>query len=180
MKRAAWREGWALAGVFIGIGSGLGAQVGAQTTKPPTAGSTAVAKISAQTQNGQYQIEWNGKSGTFTRKATGNEPEVKMPLVYLQADPGPNGYAKHLAWFLARDKEKFALVWCYLDDSGRNFWCWLYRYPTNELLTVPFVGDYQFGPPPAGERTALTDNFLSTPPPAYNGAEFIYNAWTRR
>src|SRR2546430_423290 len=139
MKRAARRGVWALAGIIIGMGSGLGPHLEAQRTKPPAAASTAVAKISAQ--NGPDQIEWNGKSGTFTRKATGNDPEVTMPLVYLQADPGPNGYAKHLAWFLARDKEQFALLWCYLDDSGHSFWCWLYRYPANELLTVPFTGD---------------------------------------
>ena len=180
MKRTARRGWWALAGILIGIGSGFGPQAGAQTTKPPAATSNAVAKISAQTQNGQYRIDWDGKSGAFTRKGAANEPEVKMPLTYLQADPGPNGYAKHLAWFLARDKDQFALLWCYLDDSGKSFWCWLYRYPANELITVPFIGDYQYGPPPVGERATAAEGFLSAAPPAYSGTDFVYKDWTRK
>src|SRR5579871_54224 len=180
MERAARPGWWGLAGILIGIGIGFGPIAGAQTTKPPAAASTLVAKISAQTQDGQYRIDWNGTSGTFTRKAIGNDPETKLPLAYLQTDPGPNGYAKHLAWFLARDKEQFVLLWCYLDDSGRNFWCCLYFYPTNALLTVPFVGDYQYGPPPAGDRPTFPSPFLTQPPPAYTGGDFIYKDWSRK
>jgi hypothetical protein len=127
-----------------------------------------------------YRIEWNGKQGLFLRRAFALEKEKKQPLTFLHTDAGPKGSSKYLAWFLARDKGEFAILWCYLNDSGQEFWCWLYRYPSNELTTVRFQGEYRFTPP-AEPLTTTTDFPLELGViPTYKGPDFGYKQWTRR
>lgn len=127
-----------------------------------------------------YRVEWNGEQGVFVRKSLGNDKEVRQPLAFLHADPGPKGSSKYLAWFLARDKGEFAILWCYLDDSGRDFWCWLYRFPANQLTTVHFQGEYLFTPPAEPPSESIAPNFQPGLAPVYSGPEFIYKDWSRR
>ena len=127
-----------------------------------------------------YRIEWNGKEGKLIRRALGPDPAQEAALTYLHTDPGPKGYARHLAWFLAREPDGFALVWCYLNDTGREFMCWLYTFPANRLTSLRFVGDYRFVPPEEPRApTALADFRLQTIP-RYLGPDFAFRNWTRR
>ncbi len=127
-----------------------------------------------------YRVEWNGQQGVFVRRAAPNEPEIRQPLTFLHTDPGPKGSSKYLAWFLARDKGEFAILWCYLDDTGRDFWCWLYRFPANQLTTVHFQGDYRFTPPNEPQPDTLASNFQAGLAPIYTGPDFTYRDWSRR
>ena len=127
-----------------------------------------------------YRMEWNGKQGVFVRKALLKEPDIRQPLTFLHTDTGPKGSSKYLAWFLARDKGEFAILWCYLNDSGHDFWCWLYRFPSNQLTTVHFQGDYHFTPPAEPQPDSSVSNFRIGIAPLYEGPNFIYKDWSRR
>jgi hypothetical protein len=125
-------------------------------------------------------MEWNGSEGSFSQDALGVDAARKVPLVFLHADPGPKGYAKYTAWFLARDGAAFSLLWCYLNDSGTEFYCWLYRYPVNQLVSIRFTGNYHFSAP-AEPVPPLSDSDLKlADTPHYAGPDFAYGKWTRR
>lgn len=175
-------RGWRSFSVLFGILFCL-AQASAQAKPQPTQSSTSAPQsdsVSIVAESAPYRIEWDGTHGTFLRRALGQEPEQKMDLVYLHSDPGPKGYAKHLAWFLAREPQGFSLLWCYLNDNGREFVCWLYSYPGNHLTTVRFVGDYRFTPPAEPRPATPTDFTTLNYRPLYTGPDFSYRDWTRR
>lgn len=151
---------------------------GAQAQPSRSASGDAANQIVAD--SGAYHIEWNGQSGVFMRRAFGQQAEVRQPLQYLHTDAGPAGYASHLAWFLARAENSFSILWCYLNDSGSKFDCWLYRYPDNQLVSLHFTGVYRYTQPKeptaAGPAVAFkTDNL-----PGYVGPDFSYRDWTRQ
>ena len=127
-----------------------------------------------------YHLDWNGTSGTLTRRALGGQAEIKLPLTFLHSEPGPKGYSKYLAWFLARDRDHFSIAWCYLNDGGREFYCWLYQFPTNQLTTLRFTGDYRFAPLPEPVAPSPMPDFAAQAMPTYTGPDFKYRDWTRR
>jgi hypothetical protein len=141
---------------------------------PPASGNSISASTPA------YTLEWDGVQGTLTRKAMGREPEKQIPLFYLHADPGPKGHARYLAWFLARETDGFTILWCYLNETGRDFWVWLYRFPANQLTTLRFSGSYRFQP--LTERPAVPpiESYALKPTLRYNGPDFTFRDWTRR
>ncbi len=126
-----------------------------------------------------YHLQYDNGEGSFSDRTFGATREQRFSLSYLHTDAGPTGYSRHLAWFLARDASGFALLWCYMDDTGKDFWCWLYRYPTNSLTTQHFTGEYRFAEP-----TAVSDSqepgFALPNPPAYTGPDFTFLDWTRK
>jgi hypothetical protein len=126
-----------------------------------------------------YHFQFDNKEGGFADRTFGALREQRFSVTYLHTDAGPTGYSKHLAWFLARDAVGFAVLWCYLDDSGKDFWCWLYRYPTNSLTTQHFTGEYRFAPPSAAADT-LEPGFALPNPPAYSGPDFTFLGWSRK
>ena len=103
-----------------------------------------------------------------------------MPLVFLHTDLGPAGYSKYLAWFLAREGESFTLVWCYLNEAGKEFWCWLYRFPSNQMTTVHLHGDYAFSPLSEPTPASLSNTLSLHTLPTYSGADFTFRNWSRR
>ncbi len=127
-----------------------------------------------------YRIEWGGTQGVFIRKAYALEKEKRLPLTFIHTDPGPKGFSKHLAWFLAREKDEFAILWCYLNDTGRDFWCWLYRFPSNQLTTIRFTGEYRFIPPNEPVAAKPFPELAIRLAPNYQGPDFSYKGWTRR
>ena len=152
-------------------------EVSAQAARQITAPAAADNRISADSP--PYRIEWNGNSGVFIRKPFGQEPEIRQPMNYLHTDAGPVGFAKHLVWFLARDTQGFSVLWCYLNDSGREFDCWLYRFPSNQLTSLHFTGPYQFGPPSEPALAAPMNDLNLGTIPRYAGPDFTYRDWTR-
>ena len=161
--------------VFIAVAAALITATGplrAQGPAPAQAGAVSDNRVMAD--SAPYHIEWNGTSGTFVRSAFAQEPEVRQPLTFLHTDPGPTGFAKYLAWFVSRDSNGFSLLWCYLNDSGGEFDCWLYRFPSNQLTSLHFTGRYQYSPPAEpGAPAPITDLKLSALP-AYAGPAFAY------
>ena len=151
----------------------------AQPPVRPVVTST-VTSTQITAESAPYRLEWNGATGTLVRSAFGTLPEQRLPLQYLHTEPGPKGYAKYLTWFLARDNGHFSIVWCYLNDSGSEFQCWLYQYPTNQLTTLRFVGDYRFVPSPEPVAPAQLSKLDTLATPLYNGPDFTYRNWTRR
>ncbi|MBC7526901.1 MAG: DUF5060 domain-containing protein [Chthonomonadaceae bacterium] len=125
-----------------------------------------------------YSLVWNGENGTFRTEALNGKPAEELPLTYLYRSEGPEGYAKHLVWFLAKQGDHFNLLWCYLNDSGRDFWCYLYKYPENLLTTHDFKGEYRFSPTKASVSSPT--DLLLKPAPRYNGPDFIYGDWTQK
>ena len=142
--------------------------------------ATAGVSLNISAESAPYHLDWNGTTGLLTRRALGNQPELRLPLTYLHSEPGPKGYSKHLAWFLARDKDHFSIVWCYLNDGGREFYCWLYQFPTNQLTTLRFVGDYRFAPLPEPVAPAAIAELNTQVIPSYTGPDFKFRDWTRR
>ena len=102
---------------------------------------------------------------------------MRTPLLLLRSEPGPAGYAKHLVWFLARETDGFTLLWCYLNDTGQDFYCWMYRFPANQLTTLRFTGDYRY--PPAAEIAPSPPDpaFTIRDVPRYTGPAFAYRNW---
>lgn len=170
-----------------GIGTALAqtsTAAGAQVpTTPRNSAASSTATILGTSLIGDsaaYRVEWNGTTGTLIRKANGALGEIRTPLIYLHGDPGPKGYAQHLAWFLARNGDSFSILWCYVNDSGHDFFAYLYRYPMNQMTILRLTGDYRFTPPkePVPENI---DRFLTTQQtPHYMGPDFIFRDWTRR
>ena len=105
------------------------------------------AKSKIEASSTPYRLTWKNGQGEFIREAFGAQPETRWSLVFLHADAGPKGYSRYLNWFLARSKNDYALLWCYMNQTGKEFWCWLYQYPSNQLTTVRFTGEYEFVPP---------------------------------
>lgn len=175
------RNGFLVATLLFGLMGVTGsahAQRGRGLNQQAPARLIAGAQIVADSS--PYHLAWTGTSGTFLRTAFGQEPEQKASLVYLHTDPGPSGYSRYLAWFLARDADSYALLWCYLNDSGHDFWCWLYRFPSNQLTTLRFSGDYRFMPLPEPVSASPLDPFRLTTTPTYLGPDFTFRDWTRR
>ncbi len=130
-----------------------------------------------QVHDSLYTLKWNGTSGTLQRGLSGLRKERTFSLYYLYTAPGPSGYSRHLAWFLARSGDTFDILWCYLDNSGKQFYCWLYDYAVNQISTVDFRGSYRFDPlriPPQAHPGAAVQ--LRTAP-AYSGPVFTYKDW---
>ena len=150
----------------------------AQPVRTAQVSPSSGSRISADSN--PYHIEWNGASGVFVRKAINGEPESRQPLAFLHTDAGPTGYARHLAWFLARDDHSFSLLWCYLNDSGAEFDCWLYRYPSNQLTSNHFTGQYQYGAPTEPVPASPHADFKLTALPTYSGPPFTFRDWTKR
>ncbi len=163
-----------LAGILL---AGVVAVIPARAAQSSKSAAVIDSRITADSP--PYRIEWNGTSGTFVRKAFGQDPELRQPISFLHTDAGPTGFAKYLVWFLARDKQSFSLLWCYLNDSGGAFDCWLYQYPSNQLTSLHFTGDYRFAAPAESPpATAMPDLKLPDPPP-YSGPAFTYRNWTK-
>src|SRR5579884_1027874 len=168
---------WLVGGVLAMAGAS-GKAAPAQGVSSHTAATSVVEGTHITADSPPYHLTWNGTGGTFRQDALGAEPARSMALTYLRAEPGPVGHSRYLVWFLARDMNRFALLWCYLDESGSDFWCWLYRYPNNLLTTQHFTGDYRFSPPT--QPPAPTSVSLQLPPaPNYLGPDFTYRDWTR-
>lgn len=174
-KRTLLRPELVVAVLLLGLTMATANRVVAQSA--PSAPELTSSRIKSESL--PYSIRWDGKTGVFHRDALGTEPEQNLPLVFLHTDPGPKGYAKYLAWFLVRDANSFSILWCYLNESGSEFWCWLYRFPGNQLTTNRFVGDYRFVPPaePVGPTPAV---FSPSDTPRYLGPDFAFGNWTRR
>ncbi|CEK19318.1 Protein of unknown function (DUF4038) [Chthonomonas calidirosea] len=131
-----------------------------------------------QAQSDFYQLAWNGTSGTLTQIEPSSGKRTVYLLTLLRIDSGPVGYAHYLVWFLARSPQSFAILWCYLNDTGNDFYCWLYRYPGTQLNGVHFRGDYSI-PPQVPIPTPLSMPTLQLPaPPIYTGPSFTYRNWT--
>ncbi len=125
-----------------------------------------------------YRIEWDGNVGYFSQIAVGETQSIRTPLLFLHNDPGPAGFSKNLAWFIARGENSFSILWCYLDDSGQEFSCWLYRYPQNQLFPIRFTGEYRFTPPAEPTSGKEIDFAALPPPPQYVGPSFTFKDWT--
>ena len=165
------------------MGSGQvnsGTTTGTKAAPVLQAGSSTSSSTYINGDSGAYHLDWNGSSGTMLRRVLGTQPELRMPLYYLHSEPGPKGFAKYLTWFLARNNDHFDLVWCYLNDSGPEFSCWLYQYPSNQLTTFRFSGDYQFAPLPEPVPAMSLAAMQFSVQPLYTGPDFIYHDWTRR
>ncbi len=157
-----------------------GAQVPATSRNSADSTTATVVGTSLIGDSAAYRIEWNGTTGTLIRKANHALGEIRTPLIYLHGDPGPKGYAQHLAWFLARNGDSFSILWCYVNDSGHDFFAYLYRYPMNQMTILRLTGDYHFTPPKEPVPENL-DKFLTTQQtPHYMGPDFIFREWTRR
>lgn len=143
---------------------------GQKTPQPP------VSRIEAE--SAPYRIVWDGEIGTFTQNAEGEVPQKKTPLIFLHNDPGPIGVSKHISWFIAREKKSFSILWCYLNVSGKDFSCWLYRYPQNQLVPVRFTGDYLFSPSAEPAPSAEEIEFSLSDTPKYTGPHFTFQNWT--
>ena len=135
-----------------------------------------VSRIDAE--SAPYRVVWDGEVGSFTQNAEGEIQQKKIPLVFLHNDPGPVGVSKHISWFIAREKKSFSILWCYLNDSGKEFSCWLYRYPQNQLVPVRFTGDYLFSPPAEPAPPAEEIAFSLSETPKYTGPRFTFQNWT--
>lgn len=161
---------WLLLILIVPAGAQQSIETGNQTAN--------LAKLNGDSD--PYHLQWDGASGLFVRHAAGNLKELRQPLIFLHTDPGPEGYSRYLAWFLARDTEGFTLIWCYLNEGGPDFYCWLYSYPSNQLLNLRLKGNYTFAPP--SEPTpgmALTD-FAPRAETRYAGPDFQYRDLTRQ
>lgn len=152
----------------------------AQGIQPATAHTSSGAISHIVANSAPYHFEWNGTTGTFTREALASDSERKQALFYLHTDPGPKGYSKYLAWFLARDANGFSLIWAYLNASGREFYCWLYRFPDNQLISLRFVGSYIFTPLPEPVTAAPVANLDTSFRPRYSGPDFSFGDWNSR
>ncbi len=154
-------------------------------TSLPTTLVFAFSKAEAQTADRKiyataspYSLVWNGNNGVFRQESLGGKPAEELPLTYLYTSSGPEGFARHLVWFLARKGDGFRLLWCYLNDSGRDFWCYLYSYPDNTLTTHEFKGEYRYSATASDPPQPL--DLLLKPAPPYNGPDFAYKNWTRK
>lgn len=126
-----------------------------------------------------FHLDWQGHTGTLVREAIGPGAVVeRMEVSYLHAESGPAGYSKYLVWMEARDADRFDVLWCYLDDSGTDFWCWLYRYPANQVTTEHFTGSYHFTPLSEPVAASTQPNFNVEIVPPYAGPEFHFDDWT--
>jgi hypothetical protein len=150
---------------------------GTAFAQAPVAMTPAANKIDATST--PYRLIWQNGSGTFVREAFGPQPEMRWNLVFLHADAGPKGYSKHLNWFLARGKTDYALLWCYMNQTGKEFWCWLYQFPSNQLTTVRFTGSYEFVPPDEPVPQVVSEGMSFTVTPRYVGPDFKFLDWTR-
>jgi hypothetical protein len=162
--------------IAVLLGVGYGGVVQAQTATQ-TRGPVAVSKLDVTST--PYHITWDGGTGVFQRDALGNLTPLQMKMTFLHTDPGPRGYAKYLAWFIARDTDSFVLLWCYLNDSGRDFYTWMYSYPNNLLTSLHFSGKYTFVPPAEPTPSAPDAAFTAHSVPNYAGPDFAYRDWTR-
>jgi len=140
--------------------------------------TSANSKIDAAST--PYRLTWKNGQGEFIREAFGPQPEARWSLVFLHADAGPKGYSRYLNWFLARGKNDYALLWCYMNQTGKEFWCWLYQYPSNQLTTVRFTGDYEFVPPSEPIPPISVDALNFTVGTRYVGPDFKFLDWTRK
>ncbi len=148
-----------------------------QATAPAVQSATSDLHIAAD--SAPFHLKFDGESGSLTQQAFGGAGEHRSSVSYLHSQPGPTGYSKHLVWLLGRDNRGFSLMWCYLDDAGKDFWCWLYRYPDNQLTTQKFTGEYKFTTAPKARETA-EPGFAIQDIPAYTGPNFTFPGWTRK
>jgi hypothetical protein len=130
-------------------------------------------------ESGPYSITWNGSTGTLVRRSFNLREERDFSLSYLYSQAGPAGYASHLAWFLAKSGDTFSIVWCYLNDKGSSFFCWIYDYSSNQITSYDFQGSYQFDPSRLAAGPVLAKSPLQ-PPLKYSGGNFNFADWTRQ
>ena len=133
-----------------------------------------------EADNASYHIHWDGKSGSLTTRSIDNQTETVDDLILLQNDPGPTGFSKRLAWFVSRNRSKFTILWCYLDDAGSEFACWLYRYPENRLTPLKFKGAYAYSQNDRATQSESSVAFEESNPPEYSGTEFKFQNWNRK
>lgn len=143
--------------------------------------SSASAQINAD--GPLYHLRWNGTNGTLDRdaihNAAHNEPAQHFSLALVRCMEGFPSISKHEVWFLARSKNTFALLWCYLDDSGSRFESHMYLYPMTVITNVPFTGNYHFQPPDSKGLAVLTKHLALLSAPQYDGPDFVFQDWTR-
>jgi hypothetical protein len=163
-----------LAGASSRVRAAGGQQIASTTSNLPTETSEI------QAESGPYHFTWKGQQGTLHRDAVGVQPAQNMSLVCLHSEPGPKGYASSQTWFLARDGATFSLLWCYLNESGQAFYCWLYRYPANQLISLHFTGNYKFIAPQEPVAPVVDPKLALAAPPLYAGLDFVYGHWTRQ
>jgi hypothetical protein len=162
--------------LLIGLLMGsIGRRVPAQAAQGAIA---ATSDINADSK--PYHMEWNGAVGSFSQEALGVDVARKMPMVFLHSDVGPKGYAKYNAWFLVRDGQSFSLLWCYLNDSGTEFYAWLYHYPVNQWTSLHFTGNYRFSAPSEPVAPIAVSDLKPATVPHYSGPDFVFGNWTRR
>lgn len=174
------------AGAALVLATGV-AHAQTVTSVPPSSGAALPSSRAAkQTMVGHiaadsapYRIEWTGTGGYFVQHAYAQEPARRIQMDYLHTQTGPAGYSKHLAWFIARDRDAFNILWLYLDDAGIDFGCWLYQYPSNRLTYQRFKGSYRFTPPASTPAPVLFDGISLNRPPRYTGPDFTFRDWTR-
>ena len=163
----------ALFALLIGLAAGAPKAFAAPQTTAKPAGLHILA------DSPPYHFVFDGDHGAFSQRAFGAIPPKRFSVTYLHTDPGPAGYSKHLAWFLARDAHGYALLWCYLDDAGKDFYCWLYQFPQNVLTSQRFTGEYKYAAPTIIADTAEPGfNLIDNPP--YSGADFTFPGWSRK
>ena len=172
------RAGIVQAGLALVLGTGY-AHAQTVTSAPPTVGAAQKVVGHIAADSAPYRIEWTGTGGFFVQHAYGTEPAKRVQMDYLHTQNGPSGYSKHLAWFIARDRDTFDILWLYLDDAGTDFGCWLYQYPSNRLTYQRFTGNYRFTPPTATPAGILFDGMAIARPPRYVGPDFSFRDWTR-
>ncbi|MCW3100843.1 MAG: putative glycosyl hydrolase [Chthonomonadaceae bacterium] len=173
------RAGIVQAGLALVLATGA-AQAQIVSDASPPSGATQKAVVGYIAANSApYRIEWSGSGGYFVQNAYAQEPARRIQLDYLHTQAGPSGYSKHLAWFIARDRDSFNILWLYLDAAGTDFGCWLYQYPSNRLTFQRFAGQYRFTPPTSPPAPVLFDGMLLNRPPRYTGPDFTFRDWTR-
>lgn len=178
--RSSWKKvSWFLGGLMLILGAnGLNAKAFAQSSMPSSSAVITTQSFYLQGQSDFIQISWNGTSGSLMqRDPTGTRESYSLTL--LRVDAGPLGYAHYLAWFLARNERNFAILWCYLNNTGNDFYCWIYRYPSTQLSSIHFRGDYAV-PPQVNLPSAKPLHLQLEQPPVYMGPDFIYRNWTKR
>ena len=173
------RVGIVLAGLALILAMGAARAQTVSDAPPSSTGTQKAAAGYIVAKSPPYTIEWSGGSGAFIQDAYGQEPAKRVQLDYLHTQVGPTGYSKHLAWFIARDRDLFNILWLYLDDAGKEFGCWLYQYPSNHLTFQRFTGNYRFTPPTSPPAPVLFDGMLLTHPPRYTGPDFVFRDWSR-
>jgi hypothetical protein len=93
-------------------------------------------------------------------------------LAWVANHPGPVPQSSHLAWFLARSKDDFWILWAYLNDAGKSCWINFYHFAENTIPMTTFTGEYRYRPPAANSGSPGAVDASLDRVPAWKGPRF--------